>query len=157
MPKCPVRENWQRLEPIFSAIPKHKVVRKRELAHFIATLSQHLEENGRKGRRSVPDLDVSPHTTDPESVLVVAPDHIRGIGQCMTPGWRDPSSPRVLAGVLLIGVPRGLLWIVRAVVDLDNDRFFVRNCRPVNIAHWSAIEGPGRERYLGRGVFVFSR
>src|SRR5258708_39767610 len=42
--------------------------------------------------------------------------------------------------VTLVGVPGGLHGVVRAVIDLDDDGFFVRQARAVHIALRVAIE-----------------
>src|SRR5262249_55163420 len=66
--------------------------------------------------------------------------------------WRPPAAGSV--GVALVGVPGRLLWIMRAVVDLDDDGLFVGDRRAVHVALGIAVEASGGEHGLGRRVFV---
>src|SRR3989442_1054655 len=69
---------------------------------------------------------------------------------------RDQDSRRASMGISLVGVPGWFLRIVRTVIDLDDHRLFMCDRRAVYVAFRIAVEAPGRERDLGRGVFVFA-
>src|SRR6187399_1290445 len=46
----------------------------------------------------------------------------------------NPDSQQALVRVAFVSVPRGLLGIMRAVIDLDHDGFLVRNRRAMHVA-----------------------
>src|SRR5687767_7234964 len=60
------------------------------------------------------------------------------------------------ARVLVVVVPRGALGIVRAVVDLEHDRFLVRDRRAVHVALGVPVEGSRRQHDTRPRVLVLA-
>ena len=74
----------------------------------------------------------------------------------MAKRWRFPGiAPYPSMRVAFVRVPGRLLWIVRTIIDFNNNGFLVRDRGAVDVALRVAIKSSGRDHDFGRGIFVF--